>query len=252
MPFSATGGTVTIPFGGTFTYLNIQTVTTEPLPCFAVGTRIKTDRGEVLVETITAGDMVETKDHGLQPVRFIGQRTVAGKGRFAPIAFAPGAIGNTQQLLLSPQHRVLVNHWRAELLFGNSEVLSPAKHLINGDTIKTAPVDEVTYVHLLFDHHEIILSDGAWTESFHPGEASLDGFGAETREEILTLFPELADPAYCKRLHSARLCLKAFEAKTLFGDQNRRRQPDGQDIAPAHQGAIADISSPSPKTSHAQ
>ena len=160
-PFSDTGGTVTFPSVGSFTYLNIETVTTEPIPCFTAGTRITTDRGDVAVETLTVGDKIKTKDNGFQTLRFIGRRTVPGKGRFAPIAFAPGVVGNARRLLLSPQHRVLVDHWRAELLFGEAEVLSAAKHLVNGDTITTAPQNEVTYVHLLFDKHEIILSENA-------------------------------------------------------------------------------------------
>ena len=228
-PFSPTGGNVTFPSGGGFTYLNIETVTTEPIPCFVTGTRIKTKRGDVAVETLVVGDKVKTKDNGYQPLRFIGRRTVTGKGSFAPIAFAPGTIGNARRLLLSPQHRVLVDHWRTQLLFGESEVLSTAKHLVNDDTITTAPQNEVTYVHLLFERHEIILTEGAWTESFHPGETSLDGFGAETRAEILTLFPELAKADYRERLPAARLCLRAYEAKTLFACLVSSSQAEEQD-----------------------
>ncbi|MGB5559992.1 MAG: Hint domain-containing protein [Paracoccaceae bacterium] len=159
-------------------------------PCFAAGTRIATVRGEVAVEDLRVGDVVQTMDSGLRPIRWIGRRAMRGTGDFAPIRFKAGAVGNVRDLVVSPMHRVLVRGWRAELYFGDTEVLVPAKHLVDGDQVVIDPVAEVEYFHILFDQHEVIFSDGAPTESFYPGEQILRG-DAEVRQELEALFPEL-------------------------------------------------------------
>ena len=108
-------------------------------PCFAAGTRIETGRGMVPVEQIQVGDLVRTLDSGLQPVRWRGSRGIDALDKRAPIRFAPGAIGNAREMLVSPQHKILVSGWRAELFFGEDEVLVAAVHLVNADTIHRAP-----------------------------------------------------------------------------------------------------------------
>ncbi|MCC0063380.1 MAG: Hint domain-containing protein [Defluviimonas sp.] len=160
--------------------------------CFVKGTRIRTPQGPRPVEDLAVGDLVTTSDHGDVPIRWIGNRTVIGRGRFAPIRFERDAIGNESVLSVSPQHRILVSGWRAELLFGCGEVLVPAKALVNDTDIRPCPCNKVHYFHLLFDEHEIVFSEGVSTESFHPGAAVLDS-DPEMREELAELFPELAE-----------------------------------------------------------
>jgi hypothetical protein len=185
----------------------------EPFLCFAAGTLIDTPDGQRPVETLVAGDPVLTVDNGPRPLRWVGSRRIAGTGRMAPVLFRAGAIGNTRDLRLSPQHRVLVTGWQAELLFGQVEVLAPAVALVNGETIRRAPVDAVTYVHLLFDRHELIWSEGAATESFHPGACGMKMLDDAQRHEVLSLFPELSvegsGPA------AARPCLRPGEARLM-------------------------------------
>lgn len=159
-------------------------------PCFVAGTLIATPQGDRAVETLKPGDMVRTLDHGDRPLRWIGQRQVEGQGALAPIGFARGAIGNRRTLFVSPQHRMLIAGWRAELFLGEPAVLVAASHLVNGRTIQPAPRLRVHYVHLLFDRHEVILSEGAWSESFHPG-ATILSRDAALRAELAVLFPGL-------------------------------------------------------------
>ena len=163
----------------------------EAIPCFTPGTLIETALGPQPVETLREGDLVHTMDHGPQPIRWIGQRRVMGVGAFAPIRFDRGAIGNARPLLVSPQHRMLMTGWRAELHFGQPEVLVAAKHLVNGTTIRVEPRRDVTYLHLLFDAHEILWAEGVATESLHPGAGLIEA-DAELRAELTALFPELA------------------------------------------------------------
>lgn len=159
--------------------------------CFTRGTLIRTANGDTPIEQLAIGDMVFTVDHGFQPIRWIGSQTCTGQGRFAPICFQAGAIGNARELTVSPMHRMLVSGWRAQVLFGVNELLCHAQDMLNGDTIYRNPQPKIDYFHLMFDTHEIIISEGAKSESFHPFRADLNGFGAETRAELLAIFPEL-------------------------------------------------------------
>lgn len=158
--------------------------------------------------------MVRTLDHGLQPVRWSGARTVSASGSFAPICIKKNVLGNTRDLIVSPQHRVLLHDAMAELYFNNSQVLVAAKHLINGRTIYRKPGGTVNYHHLLFDQHEVIFSEGIPTESLHPNANSLRGVSKDARNEILALFPQLENmpDGLCD---TARLCLKKHEVSVL-------------------------------------
>jgi len=191
-------------------------VTITSIPCFAAGTRILTAEGPRRIERMAVGDMVETRDNGLQPVRWIGRRQVAATGRFAPVVVEPGALGAHDRLILSPQHRVLVRHHMAELLFGADEVLVAAKDLVNDRTIRIREGGTIEYFHLLFDEHQILWSEGLPTESFHPGPVTLDGFEDAVRDEILSLFPELDPATGLGYGAAARPSLRSYEAAALF------------------------------------
>lgn len=159
-------------------------------PCFTTGTLIETPDGETSVEDLEIGDLVTTKDNGPQVIRWIGHRSVVGRGEFAPILFKAGAIGNTRDLRVSPQHRMLLQDWRAELFFGEDEVLCAANKLLNDSTILKAPCDRVEYIHIMFDNHEVIYAEGAPTESFLIGEY-LCGEASGLMDEIKAVFPEV-------------------------------------------------------------
>ncbi len=161
--------------------------------CFASGTQIATPTGLRLVEDIAVGDLVLTDANGPQPVRWRAQRALPATGRLAPILFLAHAIGNTRVLRVSPQHRMQISDWRAQLWFGADAVLVPAKDLVNGETILRDEGGTVCYHHLMFDTHEIIFAEGVATESFHPGAAGLSTLEQAAREELFAIFPELAD-----------------------------------------------------------
>jgi len=187
------------------------------VPCFTPGTRILTPSGEVPVDRLGVGDLVQTRDHGPQPIRWIGTRTVPAEGRFTPIDIAPGTFGPHGRLVVSPQHRVLLSDWRAELHAGEAEVLVAAKDLVNDETIRPRPGGEVTYIHLLFDRHELIWSEGLLTESYLPGPQVLGGLEDRVRAEVLALFPEIDDRSFHGYGPSARPSLRAFETRAMVG-----------------------------------
>jgi hypothetical protein len=170
---------------------NFQTASYATPVCFVAGTRVAVPGGVRAIETLRPGDAVITRDHGPQPLRWIGQRTVRAEGRFAPILFRPGALGNDRALRVSRQHRMRLGGWKAELMFGEAAVLIPAVHFVDGRDVVIEKGGWVTYVHLLFDAHQIVFAEGVEAESFHPAQGNLDRLSAASRAELLALFPEL-------------------------------------------------------------
>lgn len=191
-------------------------VTISTIPCFVAGTLIRTPSGDVPVESLKPGDLVITHDDGAQPLRWTGQRRVPATGAFAPIRIRAGTFGAHGTLMLSPQHRVLVRDSLAELLFGEAEVLVAAKDLVNDRSIRVVEGGMVDYVHLLFDRHQVIFSEGLATESFLPGPQTTQGFEDATVAEIRALFPEIDAVTGLGYSPSARRALKAHEARVLI------------------------------------
>lgn len=172
-------------------------------PCFTAGTEIATPRGPIPIEDLRAGDRVLTRDNGYRPIRWIGARrfeaaVLADYPELQPVRIAAGALGDgrpARDIVVSPQHRMLLTGAEAIRLAGESEILLAAVDLIDFGVAEPAPFDAVVYVHILFDAHEIVCANGCWSESFLPEAAALDGLHTAQRREILTIFPELATSA---------------------------------------------------------
>jgi Hint domain len=150
-----------IQFGSNVTGADLSIQLTEAL-CFAAGTRIAGERGEIAVEALVAGERVQTL-HGTQPVIWIGVRRVdclrhPDPQKVWPVwigadAFGPGR--PCRDLWLSPDHAVHV-----------IDVLIPVKQLVNGISIAQVPVDTVTYYHVELSQHDVLLADGLPVESY--------------------------------------------------------------------------------------
>ena len=136
--------------------------------CFAAGTMIDTPAGARAVETLAAGDLVLTLDHGPQPVRAVWRGDRPGIGPFAPIRIAAGTLGATRDLRVSQNHRLLLRHPQAELHFGAPEVLVMAKSLAGAEGVRMEPVPSVSYAHIFLDRHEIVRASGVLAETFLP------------------------------------------------------------------------------------
>lgn len=172
--------------------------------CFTPGTRILTESGSSMIEDLREGDLVQTKDNGLQPLRWVGKRRMSGARLFAmpklrPIRISGGAMGFKRpdaDLLVSPEHRMLVTGDAARSLFNTSEVLVSAKDLVNGNSITVdTRLREVTYIHVLLEEHQIVWANGLETESFHPASAALATLDAGDLQRLLAEYPDLeCDP----------------------------------------------------------
>ena len=190
--------------------------TLNPPVCFAKGTLILTDHGQIAIENLAVGALIRCQDGQFRPAKWIGHTTVRAVGSFAPIVFAKGAIGNESELILSPQHRVYLSGWKAEVLFGETEILVKAKDLVNGDTIYRRDGGEITYYHVLLNGHHIIYANGAPAESLYLGEQTMAVLDDEGRQEIISLFPELAVGALPEGHKAVCLpTLRAYEASAL-------------------------------------
>ncbi|MGR3615344.1 MAG: Hint domain-containing protein [Paracoccaceae bacterium] len=170
--------------------------------CFTDDARIHTDQGQKPIDTLEPGDRIRTADNGWQPLRWVATSHLSAaqlreRPHLSPVRISPGSLGRrmpSTALTVSPQHRVLVTGWRAQLLFGAEEVLVPAKSLVNRTTItQSTPNEGVTYYHLMFDQHEVVKSSGLWSESLHPAQLDTAFLHPRAIEELRELFPTLAD-----------------------------------------------------------
>ena len=215
--------------GSDLTYDNTNVV------CFGADALIQTGRGDIAAGDLQIGDPVQTRDFGAQPIRWIGHRRLDAvqlhqHPNLRPVRICKGALGSDlphSDLIVSPQHRILVRSKIAQKMFGAAEVLVAAKQLCQIDGIDIADdLDGVTYVHFLFDQHQIVLANGAETESLFTGPAALESIGPAAREEVFAIFPELRDmmvePASVRPIASGRLGRKlavrhARNGKALVG-----------------------------------
>ena len=146
---------------GSLTFTNIENV----IPCFTPGTLVATPQGERPVQDLSVGDRVITRDNGIQEIRWVGKRDMTGEELTAaqhlrPVLIRQGALGRglpERDMLVSPQHRVLMSSDKTALYFDESEVLVAAKHLTDMEGIDVVDVSGTTYIHVMFDQHELSL-----------------------------------------------------------------------------------------------
>ena len=190
------------------------------VPCFTLGTRLATQRGEALIEILRPGDRLLTRDSGFREIAWIGKKTLlapqlhADEG-LAPIRIRAGALGPDlpgTDLTLSPNHRVLLRGSDIAMNYGTPEVLIAAKFLLGRPGVEIVKPDVVTYVHIMFDRHEVVLSNDGWTESFLPGPQALTGVDHAQCQELFRLFPELESRNGSGTFDAARHILTRKEA----------------------------------------
>lgn len=179
----------------------VITITITGVPCFTRGTLINTSYGLQSVESLRVGDHVITED-GPSDVLWIGRRFVSAEEmraneKLRPIRILAGALGNglpRRDLVVSRQHRMMLRSKIAERMFGEKQVLLPAVRLTGLPGIFIdKDAETVEYFHILLENHAIIKAEGAPTESLFTGTQLLEALSEEARDELLTLFPEIAD-----------------------------------------------------------
>ncbi len=213
--------------------------------CFAAGTPILTDRGEIPVEALKVGALVQTLDHGLQPVRWIGKAThraaeLRADPKLSPIRIQAGALADglpMTDLVVSRQHRILLRSKIAGRMFGVEEVLTQAKNLLPAAGVSMVEgAAPVTYLHLLLDTHEVIFAAGAPAESLLLGEQTYAALKPYARSAVRALGSGNGAPG-SSAVPARRLIEEGGRIKTLIArsQKNKRCLID----APIQSGAAA-------------
>lgn len=180
--------------------------------CFERSTQIATPRGYIRAGQLKVGETVCTLGGVAREILWIGQKTVSGRGAAAPVRFPKGAIGNFAPIKLSPQHRVLISSHEADLHFGEREILVPAISLVDGKRIRQVEKDQVTYVHILLDRHDILLAQGAPCESLLPSEIVDNLIDAKDRAAIKDVVGD-------RKYHLIRPSLHRREAELIAANR---------------------------------
>ena len=196
----ATGGGESIQFDILGNRVDGALSEDDSIVCFARDTYLRADGQDILVQDLKPGDLVQTQDRGLQPVAWVCSRRLSNSEllsnpKLRPIRISAGALGDgipKQDLIVSRQHRIQVRSKITQRMFGFDEVLLPAIKLVGLDGIDILDdVESVEYFHVLFDQHEIVVANGAPTESFFLGKEALSALTPEAQLEITTIFPEI-------------------------------------------------------------
>ena len=190
--------------------------------CFASGTMIDTPHGPRPVEELQVGDRVTVSGGESLPILWCGHSELHWPGspdNLLPYLIEKGALQNglpNRDLVVSPQHKLLMAGPEVEGLFGVPEVLAPAKGLAGLRGVRLMRGKKaVTYHHILLERHAIILSEGVPSESFYPGTTASQMLGKDHMREIEDLFPGVGEDPANFYGPQARMCLTCRQTEAL-------------------------------------
>lgn len=183
----------------TFDVMNSDSEFTVPkgVVCFTNGTRIRAEQGDVPVEELAVGDLVWTKQNGLRPILWLKSRDIETAAlkkdtSLRPIKIAAGSLGSNlpkRDLIVSQQHRVMVEGKIAERMFGSAQVLIAAKFLLDIDGVEIVTADKpFSYIHFACENHEIVLVEGAHSETLYLGDQAVHAFTEQEQDELFKIF----------------------------------------------------------------
>jgi hypothetical protein len=213
----------------------------DPPPfCFAPGALIQTPRGVRAVETLAAGDLVLTEDGQSVPIAWIGRSSYSAararrEERLRPVHLRPHAFGPglpDRELVLSPQHRVVVEGPVCQLLFGLERAFVIARHLPDHMAETPDPESDVVYFHILLSGHKILLANGLPCESLQPSRRMIEALSAEAQASLLAAIAGLGPEEMLTR-PDALPTLTHREAHVLFAAQGPAARPVGHTFARA-------------------
>jgi len=199
--------------GGGASYSNIV--------CFARGTLIRTPDGDMPVEALRIGDLVETAENGARPIVWMSQRALLFPARqLQPVRIPAGAMGPAcpfRDTYLSPLHCVVLRHPVCELLFDTPTVMSSAQNLVEGGLAEQhGDTRIVEYYHFMLPAHEGVLANGMETESFFPGPVARRGLDAGALTRLCALYPSLGDDNAAAPFPRAHLRIGAHETRVAL------------------------------------
>lgn len=165
--------------------------------CFAPGARVTLgDGGLCPVEALRIGQTVRTRDHGPQPLRWIGRVTTRAHGPFAPVTFPAGSLGNLGALTVGPLQRIFLYQRGEDRMGTQAEILVQAQYLVDGRRVLQRESGYVDYLSLVFDQHQIIYVEGIPVESMLVSRATLERLPATLAQDLAGRFPRLNQHAH--------------------------------------------------------
>lgn len=183
---------------------------------FARGTMITlADGAQRPIEALHPGDPILTRDHGRQPIRWIGHARLRAVGAFAPVVISAGTLGNGGDLILSQHHRVFLYQRQKLPGLSTSELLVQARHFVDEDLVYLRTGGFVDYFSLVFDQHEIIYAEGIPSESLMVNDATVNRLPPEIAADVKTKFPGLTQNPHFGT-EAGRQFLDAIGPATLF------------------------------------
>ena len=205
---------------GGASYFTQTSLNPGTVPCYAPGTLIDTPDGPRAVETLRPRDLVLTLDHGPQPIRWLRSGDhpldgVAADGK--PILIAAGALGSglpAHDLIVSPQHRILVGGGGQLTRFFDAEVFAPAKALTGLPGIRHMEgKSQITWIHFACERHEVVRANGCLSESMLLGPMVLGGLTRAERRVLRHRFRATMTPGMALNGPPARPCLTVGQVR---------------------------------------
>jgi hypothetical protein len=154
-------------------------------------TRIMTINGEVRIENLKAGDMIVTRDCGLQPLLWVGKVTPPQLHK--AVYFTKNSINNSRDMILCPNQLVALKGPQALLRYGQREVLIAAHTFVNGDTIHHTDTCRQVFFQLLLKNHQVIYAEAAAMESYLPSVQNLALLAPDQKQQLFKALPCLQD-----------------------------------------------------------
>lgn len=205
------------------------------IPCFCKGTVLVGESGRLIrVEELRVGDLLQTIDGKLCPVRWIDVNTLSSRllkseERLRPIKICAGALGPGvpfTDLFVSPQHRILVESRIVKRMLGVTHTLVAAKKLLGLEGVEICSAQhDITYYHVLFDAHEVIVANGAAAESLFLGPQAKKSLSSAALKEIGDIIPEIAEWPLASTVEPAALMSSGKQAKKLIERHIRNDVP---------------------------
>lgn len=204
------------------------------IPCFTAGTIVSTRMGEKQIEDLRPGDDVLTRDAGFVPIQAISRQSYSPAEQrlnrnVRPVVLPAGTFGNTRDLHLSPAHRLMISDPAAQFMFNEPEVLVAAKTALAYGLVHQQSADfDVTYYHILLDHHALIHVEGIWVESLFLGDMPERVLSNGKHWDMAHGFDMQAAHHDC----TARPVLRGFEARALMERLPNRTALAARTVAP--------------------
>ena len=188
------------------------------------GASVRTPCGPRRVEMVRPGDLIVTRDNGLQPVLIAWSRRVSSaemalSPELSPVRIKARALGPMlpqQDILVAQDQQVLVPGFRlqgkndSEGRLVEAGVLAEASDSIYVDRAR----ESVTYYTFVFEQQQVFTVNGMPADSFLPRKESIGLLNDVMREGLFQKFPKLkARPTSYKR--STYKSLRKIRLETL-------------------------------------